>query len=164
MRVLLMVLICAALSTPSTLLAQRADTVGVRARADTMIGPRRNAGATRLFGSVGGSLLGLVAGAYIGSQLPAHDCGCDDPGLDELIYGGLAGITLGAALGAAAPDLRSVCSFKTRVGRSLIGSTLFAVGAFVISGVRDEAILIAVPAGAVGGSLAALGRCWKSYL
>src|SRR6188768_3408512 len=84
----------------STLEAQRVDTTG----------PTAVSVAHRVFSSAGGAVAGLIGGVLIASQFPAHDCGCDDPGLAEAIYGGLAGVTLGAALGASGPGLRSVCS------------------------------------------------------
>jgi hypothetical protein len=147
------------ISTPVS--AQRNDPVGPRAGADTAMRPHRNPGGARLFTSVSGVVVGAVAGAVIGYRVLPHECGCDDPGLDAIVYGGLAGMTIGAALGAAAPNLGSVCSFETRLGRSLLGAVLFAGAAYVASG-EGEAILMAIPVGAVGGSLAALGRCWKS--
>ena len=97
----------------------------------------------------------------IGYRVLPHDCNCDDPGLDALIYGGLAGMTIGAAFGAALPNLGSVCSFETRLGRSLLGAALFAGAAYAVAG-NGESVVMAVPVGAVGGSLAMLGRCWKS--
>ncbi len=145
----------------STLEAQRVDTnVGVKARADTT-GPTAVSVAQRVFSSAGGAVAGLIGGVLIASQFPAHDCGCDDPGLAEAIYGGLAGVTLGAALGASAPGLHSVCSFGGRFGRSLLGGGLGTV-AGMFAGISSGNIVL-VPVGAAAGSLAALGRCWKSH-
>ena len=148
------------LISASTLEAQRADNVGVKARADTTA-PTNGRVIQRGLGSAGGAVLGLIGGVFIASQLPAHDCGCDDPGLAEAIYGGLAGVTLGAALGAAMPDLRSVCSFGGRFGRSILGGALgTVVGTFAAVSAGN---IVFIPAGSAAGSLAALGRCWKSH-
>jgi hypothetical protein len=114
----------------STLEAQRVNNVGVSASADTATPPRGRV-TQRLTASAAGAVIGLFAGGYIGSQ-SAGNCGCDDPGLVETIYGGLAGVTLGAALGASALELRSVCSFGTRLGRSLLGAALGTVGGLFI--------------------------------
>ena len=147
------------LSAPAR--AQRNEPVGPRARADTAIHPHPHPGGPRLFASLGGVAVGALAGATIGYRVLPHDCNCDDPGLDALIYGGLAGMTIGAAFGAALPNLGSVCSFETRLGRSLLGAALFAGAAYAVAG-NGESVVMAVPVGAVGGSLAMLGRCWKS--
>jgi hypothetical protein len=122
----------------------------------------RNATTARLFSSVGGAAAGAVVGGFIGYNAFSRDCGCDDPGLDNLIYGGLAGIAVGAALGAALPDMQSACDFKTRFTRSLVGSAIASSAAFLLSGVRTSATIVVVPVASVGGSLGALGRCWKS--
>jgi len=143
----------------STLEAQRVDNVGLKARADSTR-PTSVRVVQRVFGSAGGAAAGLVGGVLIASQFPAHNCGCDDPGLTEAIYGALAGVTLGAALGAATPGLNSVCSFGGRFGRSLLGAGLGTVaGAFTTIASGN---LVFVPVGAAAGSLAALGPCWKS--
>src|SRR5678815_2167594 len=153
-------LVTLTLISASTVEAQRVDNVGLKTRADTAT--RTNVRvAERVFASAGGAVLGLMGGVLIASQFPAHDCGCDDPGLAEAIYGGLAGVTLGAALGASAPQLRSVCSFGSRFGRSLLGAGVGTVaGVFV--GVSAGNIFV-IPVGAAAGSVAALGRCWKSH-
>ena len=143
----------------STLEAQRVDIVGASARPDTTL-PRPGRFTQRLGASAAGAVVGLFAGAYIGGQ-SGGNCGCDDPGLAEAIYGGLAGVTLGAALGAAAPNLRSVCSFGTRFGRSLLGAGLGTIGGLFI-GLGGGQALVTVPIGAAVGSIAALGRCWNS--
>lgn len=143
----------------STLGAQRVDVVGASAHSDTTL--QRPGGVALRFGaSAAGAVVGLFAGAYIGVQF-AGNCGCDDPGLVEAIYGGLAGVTLGAALGAAAPNLRSACSFGTRFGRSLLGAGMGTVGGFFL-GLGGGQVLLTVPIGAAAGSIAALGRCWNS--
>jgi hypothetical protein len=143
----------------STLEAQRVNNVGVSASADTATPPRGRV-AQRLTASAAGAVIGLFAGGYIGSQ-SAGNCGCDDPGLVETIYGGLAGVTLGAALGASALELRSVCSFGTRFGRSLLGAALGTVGGLFI-GLGGGQVLVTVPVGAAAGSIATLGQCWNS--
>lgn len=153
-------LVALTIVSASTVEAQRVDNVGLKAPADTTTRMHVRV-AERVFASAGGAVLGLMGGVLIASQIPAHDCGCDDPGLAEAIYGGLAGVTLGAALGASAPELRSVCSFGSRFGRSLLGAGLGTVaGVFAVVSAGN---IFVVPVGAAAGSLAALGRCWKSH-
>ena len=153
-----------ALLFSSSLEAQRIDAVGARSRSNSLV-IHRHAPALRIAGSVGGAFLGAVAGGFVGANIPAHDCNCDDPGLDEVVFGGFAGLTLGAALGAAWPDINSVCSRGTRIERSLIGAAVAASVFYVVAGGRGNGgTLIAVPVGAIGGSLAGLGRCWKSRI
>ena len=122
-----------------------------------------NAGAIRLVSSVGAAGLGIVAGGFLGYHLLPHCNGCEDPGLDAIVYGSFVGAALGAAFGAARPNLRSVCQFKTRLQRTLIGAGAGAGGVFLLSGLNETSLFL-VPVGAIGGSLAGLGRCWKSIL
>jgi len=138
--------------------------VGPRARPDSMIGRNPNAATVRLFGSLGGATLGMLGGAVAGYNLLPHTPNGDDPGLRELVYGGLVGSAVGAAIGASAANLRSVCRFSTRFKRSIAGAGIAATLGFIFVGGANESSIIAVPASAMGGSLAALGRCWKSYL
>jgi hypothetical protein len=104
--------------------------------------------------------LGWITGAYIGGQfwyaVRPHDCGCDDPGLEQFFEGAVGGGALGAALGAAAPDLGTSCSFKTRIGRSLLWSI---VGSGVGLLANSEAILLTVPILSVTGATLAERRC-----
>jgi hypothetical protein len=143
--------------------SSQARTPNTFARTDTAaVATKKNVGAIRFGSAVGGALLGAITGAYLGYNILPHDCGCDDPGLDALIWGGLGGITVGAAFGAAAANLGSQCDFGTRLKRTLLGAGLSGVAAyFVAGGSANEGTVIAVPAAAIGGSLAALGRCWK---
>ena len=162
-RNLEIIAIASLLAFPFTLQGQRVEPP--RARTDSTISPRINNGHHRFFGALGGSVLGAIGGGLLGYQILPHDCGCDDPGLDALIYGALAGSAIGASFGAAAPDLRSVCSFDRRFKRSLIGYSIAAGVSYVLAGgAGSEGTIIAVPLGAIGGSLAALGECWKSRL
>ena len=143
--------------------AQRDEAFGVRTRTDTTIAASHSGGGLRVFTTFGGVLVGAVAGGYVGYNVLPHNCACDDPGLDEMIYGAFAGMAIGAAIGASAPDLGSRCSFEKRFVRSLAGAGLAAGAAyFVAGGHGNGGTVFAVPAGAIGGSLAALGRCWKS--
>ena len=114
--------------------------------------------------SLGGAGLGVIAGGFLGYQLLPHCTGCEDPGLEAIIYGSFAGSAIGAAFGAAFPNLGSVCDFKGRIRRTLLGAGAGAAVMFILGGglSQNESSLILVPAGAIGGSLAALGRCWKS--
>ena len=143
--------------------AQRVEPLGPRALADTSVIRHENSPGVRVFTTVGGVFAGALAGGVLGYKLLPHDCGCDDPGLDELIFGAFAGMAVGAALGASAPKLGSVCNFEERFARSLAGAALTAAAAyFVAGGAGSGGTIIAVPAGAIGGSLGGLGRCWKS--
>jgi len=159
MRMLLVT--CTVFAASSALEAQRDESVGPRSRADSSFVQRKTMPAARALGAAGGVFLGAIAGGFVGYNVLPHECGCDDPGLDALIYGGLAGMTVGAALGASLPDLHSVCSFEKRLGRSLAGAGIAAIGSFLLAG-NGESVIIAVPLGAIGGSLAGLGRCWNS--
>jgi len=149
-------------AAPSRYIAPRSITKLVDA--NSAPDPGSNTRAIRLLTATGGALVGIVAGGTAGYQLiPHHDCGCDDPGLDELIWGAVVGSSIGAALGAAVPHLGSVCSFNERIKRTLIGGVAggalgFAAGIF--SG--SEAILFTVPAFSVGEALGSLGRCWNA--
>jgi hypothetical protein len=120
--------------------------------------------AIRLVTSVAGMAAGFFVGGVVGYALLPHDCGgCDDPGLDAIIYGAFVGIPVGAALGAAAPNLGSVCSFSERIGRTLLGAGAGGAVGFLVGMVSTEgAILITVPIFSVGGALGSLGRCWKA--
>ena len=147
----------------SSAVAQRDEAFGVRVRTDTATVSKQHGGGIRVLSTVGGVFFGAIAGGYLGYNVLPHNCACDDPGLDELVSGALVGMTIGAAIGAAVPDLGSACSFDKRLMRSLAGAALAAGAAyFVAGGSRNEGTVLAVPAGAIGGSLAALGRCWKS--
>jgi len=56
--------------------------------------------------------------------VPRGPCGCDDPGLKEALQGIVIGGAFGAGLGAAAPRLKSHCSFGNRFGLGLLGSAI----------------------------------------
>jgi hypothetical protein len=132
------------------------------AQARDSIYTNRNAGAVRLFSAVGGAAVGTFVGGFLGYNALPRDCGCDDPGLDHLIYGAFAGIAVGSALSASFPDLQSVCDFKTRFRKSIIGSSVGSLAGFLLSGKRSASALFVVPVSGIGGSLATLGKCWKS--
>jgi hypothetical protein len=132
--------------------------------ASIALGQGGNTRAIRLLTAVGGTFVGFVVGATVGYRVLPHDCGgCDDPGLDAIIYGALVGIPVGAALGAAAPNLGSVCSFSQRVGRTLLGAGAGGAVGFLVGMVSTEgAMLITFPTFSVAGALGSLGRCWKA--
>ena len=154
------------LLSSSPLAAQRVDSIDPRGVHRDTATTYRNLSGLRFVSSTGGAFIGLLAGGLVGGQVPAHNCGCDDPGLDEVIYGALVGATIGAAIGTALPNMRSVCSTNARLGRSLIGAGIGAAAGFVLGGGlgKDGAALVLTPAGAIGGSLFALGQCWRSRL
>jgi hypothetical protein len=101
----------------------------------------------------------MVAGAYAGASMEGP-CGCDDPGLEGALLGGLGGMLAGASIGAATPPLGSRCSFGERLGRSVVGSLLGGVaGIASINVVHNGAILIVMPALTAGGAVMMLGNC-----
>jgi hypothetical protein len=125
--------------------------------------PSRSTVAIRLVTAIGGTVVGFFAGGTVGYQLLSHDCGgCDDPGLDAFIYGVRVGVPVGAALGAAALDLGSVCSFGQRTGRALLGAVAGGAVGLVAGAITEGAVVITFPVFSIGGALGSLGRCWKS--
>lgn len=122
-----------------------------------------NTRAIRLVTAAGGAAVGIVVGGVVGYRLlPHHDCGCDDPGLAELVWGAAVGGSIGAALGAAAPHLDSVCSFKQRVGRTILGAGAGATLGFLVGSFSGEGSLLGVPIFSVLGAVGSLGRCWNA--
>lgn len=127
--------------------------------------PRFAKGDAFLIRSLTGTL-GLVGGAAAGVGLALvtgpHDCdGCETPGLGEALAGVAFGGVIGASLGASAPKLRGECSFGGRLLLSTVGSALggvlgTAIGFNVGSG---DAVLVAMPLGAVLGASTALIGC-----
>jgi hypothetical protein len=100
---------------------------------------------------------GALVGAYVWTQIRRHGCSCDDPALKRLTEGGVWGGALGSALGAAAPEWSTPCSFKTRVARSLLGS-LSGTAIGLLSPPGGSSV-IAVPILSVGGATLAEWRC-----
>lgn len=123
-------------------------------------------GAIRLASSSGGFIWGAVLGGYVGHQLLANnECrNCASPHTNSLIIGASIGGSLGAAFGASFLNLSSVCSYKHRLLRSLVGAGIGGGSAFVLSGGLEHEAHSAffVPLGAVGGALGTLGHCWRS--
>jgi hypothetical protein len=121
---------------------------------------RRHVLFTRAVAGSGGWLLGVVAGGYIASVLPHHDCQRDDPGLDEALAGILIGGIAGAADGAAAPSLGRFRGYGGRFGRGLLGSTAGTViaGALTLPTFAPAAI-VAIPIGASSVAALAIGNC-----
>ena len=145
--------------------AQRLTRVGVGASASATFDSRElnglGVGGSRLVASTGAMAVGFVAGGFLGYRALPHCGGCEDPGLEQMVYGAFVGGAIGAAIGAAAPDLRSACTFEERFSRSLVGSGVAAAGIFILSGGLHESQLLLIPAGSVAGALGSLGRCWK---
>ena len=162
MRILFLLVFSVSISASSAA-AQRDEAFGVRVRTDTSTVTHNRGNGLRVLTTFGGVFFGAVTGGYIGYNVLPHNCACDDPGLDEMIYGAFTGMIIGGAIGASAPDLGSVCTLDKRLARSLAGAALIAGAAYVVAGGHGNGgTLIAVPAGAVAGSLAGLGKCWKS--
>ena len=133
--------------------AQQSDSVSIR----------RDAAPARFGAAFGGAALGMIGGAYIAYNAFPNDCCGDDPGLANILYGGALGLWLGGALGAAGPDLKSVCSFRKRFVRSLAGSIAGSfAGAAAGAGGGGGFFLVTLPIGAGAGGALTLGPCWKS--
>lgn len=173
MKWLLSLALASAVACASSLHAQRVTSiVGLGAADRDAIGiaspilasqPSRSTVAIRLATAIGGTFVGFVVGGTVGYRVLSHDCGgCDDPGLDAIIYGALVGTPIGAALGAAAPQLGSVCSFNQRIGRTLLGAVAGGAVGFVAGAITEGAVLITFPVFSIGGALGSLGRCWKA--
>jgi hypothetical protein len=99
-----------------------------------------------------GSAVGVAAGATAGVALPHADCSCDDPGLENAIYGAAIGSVVMSALLSAAPSLGNNCSFGKRLAAGVLGG---AAGALVGSMAGRSAGSIAngsVVYGYLGGS------------
>jgi len=94
--------------------AQRNDSIDRRGVHRDTATTYRNVSPYRLVSSTGIAFVGVLVGGTVGGQLPPHNSRCDDPGLDEVIYGALVGATIGAAVDAAYPNMRSVCSRSAR--------------------------------------------------
>ncbi|MEO8193642.1 MAG: hypothetical protein ABI681_07310 [Gemmatimonadales bacterium] len=174
-----MILVCGAVINAGPLLAQRSTSVeqigvtrgdidgrGLSANAGpgTALDGRRNAVTIRLVSGLAGTLVGFVVGGFVGYRVLPHDCGgCDDPGLDAIVYGALVGTWVGAAAGVAMPGLGSVCSFNERVGRALLGAGAGGALGFLIGGGfgMSGTSLILVPLFSIGGAVGSIGRCWK---
>lgn len=109
----------------------------------------------------GTALIGWFPGAFLGGAIgaasPHGPCGCDDPGLNQVLTGIVLGGAVGSALGAAAPNLNSHCSFGKRFGLGLAGSVIgTAVGIIPIT---EGAQPITVPIFSIVGSAIAVGAC-----
>lgn len=117
-------------------------------------------GASRLAASVGGLAAGIFVGGAAGYRILPHCTGCEDPGLDQMVYGAFIGGAIGAALGAAAPNLHSSCAFDERLARSIVGAGAGMAGAFFIGGLSATSLIV-VPVSSVAGALGSLGKCWK---
>ena len=62
----------------------------------------RSSSRSSLGRTIGGAILGGLAGFYLGATVGSHlepDCRCDDPGLRGLLIGGAIGTGVGAYLG-----------------------------------------------------------------
>ena len=128
----------------------------VPAAEDTV--PPRGALVARGFTALGGWVLGAFAGGFVGYHvLPHHPCHCDDPGLNELLIGAVAGGVAGAGFGAAVPKLNSRCSAARRFGLGLLGSVI-GTGIGMIP-LTEGAQIITVPLFSATGAALAEWRC-----
>ena len=109
-----------------------------------------------------GSIAGLFAGALVGAGVgPLEDCGCDDPGLNEVVTGAVIGSALGAALLAAAPRGPAACGYGARFFRGLLGS---ALGVAVGLRAEGNTSLVTVPLGALAGAALGAESCtWQRH-
>jgi hypothetical protein len=164
-----LVVIAIGLASASTATAQRDGRIGVSTphtresrNADSAAFTQPNEAGTiaRFFGSAILATGGLFVGANVGAGMEGP-CGCDDPGLEGAILGGLLGNAIGASIAAAAPKFGSVCSFDERLARSVVGSLAgTAIGLVSFAGAPIG--LFTIPVGAAGGSVLALGHCLRS--
>ncbi|MEO8194702.1 MAG: hypothetical protein ABI681_12695 [Gemmatimonadales bacterium] len=141
------------------------SSIFIRRLSQHLPGEKPQIGSIRLASSAGGFVFGLVVGGFSGYEMSSVDCtkSCRNSQNDALITGAAIGGAIGAALGAAFLDLKSICPFEKRLMRALIGSGIGASTLFIAARGWDRQRSISViPIGAVGGSLATLGRCWKS--
>ena len=146
------------------------DSAGISgpSNADLVVAPPRpQVRAIRFAASTGGFMFGMILGGFAGHEIQAEDCHrtCRRLTGDALLTGAAIGGAAGAALGAAFLDLRSVCTFDRRVIRTLAGAAVGGYAFFAASGGREErrgGSAFFIPIGAIGGSLGALGGCWKS--
>jgi hypothetical protein len=123
--------------------------------------------AIRLSSASGGFVFGMVLGGFAGHEISDADCtrNCRRPAGEALLTGAAIGGTVGAALGAAFLNLESVCGFNRRILRTVIGTAVGASALFAATGGLEERrgrSAFFIPIGAIGGSLATLGPCWKS--
>ena len=111
-------------------------------------------------------MFGMLIGGFIGHATSGRDCtkNCHGSKGDGILKGAAVAGALGAGLGAAFFDLRSVCPFKRRFIQTLAGSGIGAYVAFKAAGGIDDRGRSAffIPIGAIGGALGTLGSCWKS--
>lgn len=79
--------------------AERAEVLAAIPAGDVMLidRPRREGKARGAAAAALGGIGGALAGAMIGSLFTRH-CGCDDPGLEGMLYGFWIGIPVGATL------------------------------------------------------------------
>jgi hypothetical protein len=146
------------------------DSAGISgpSNADLAVAPSRpQVRAIRFAVSTGGFMFGMVLGGFAGHEIKAERCHgtCRRSTGDALLTGASFGGVAGAALGAAFLNLRSVCTFDRRVMRTLAGAAVGGYALFAASGGREERrgrSAFFIPIGAIGGSLGALGGCWKS--
>jgi hypothetical protein len=113
--------------------------------------------ARRAFTGVLGWIGGAAVGGYVGSQIEPSYCGCDDPGLREVMIGFVFGGAIGAGIGAGAPKLQSQCTFAQRVGLGILGSAAGTVIGMISLTHSSRAII--VPIYSVTGATLAQWRC-----
>jgi hypothetical protein len=119
--------------------------------------PVHNVFIARTAMSLLGWFPGAFAGGYIGSVVPHGPCGCDDPGLKEVLTGIAVGGAFGSALAAAAPKLNSRCSFAERFGLGLLGSAV-GLGIGMIR-ITDGSVALTVPVFSIAGASIAERWC-----
>ena len=127
---------------------------------ETVSAPGRSWVLVRVYDSAVGSGVGGAIGALIGYQISYDRRPTDGDVFNATPYSALLGFVIGAGIGAAS-DVNNDCRFGKRFSRSLLGAGIGATAAFILSGAlhNTASLMAAVPVGAVGGSVAALGRC-----
>ena len=89
--------------------------------------------------------------------MPRGPCGCDDPGLKQVLQGIVIGGAFGAGFGAAVPRMKSRCAFGNRFGLGLLGSAI-GTGVGMIR-FTDGSRIITVPLFSIIGAAIAESPC-----
>ncbi|AHG89029.1 hypothetical protein J421_1492 [Gemmatirosa kalamazoonensis] len=120
--------------------------------------PPPGAAVLRTGGAILGWAGGAYTGAYVGYGFRKHTGG-DFEGFGEALLGAMAGGVVGAAAGAALPELGSRCETGRRFGRAIGGAALGGAAGLVGLGFGGWPALLTVPIGSVVGATAGAHGC-----
>jgi hypothetical protein len=108
----------------------------------------RRDGGLLAAGGVAGGVVGVFGGAWIGASMAEH--GCEDCGIAEAIYGGIAGGSALLPLGVHLANGR-----RGRYGPSLLASLAIGAAGFALASATDEwRIMLGVPIAQIVSSIA----------